>query len=74
MIKEYPEDCKDCMVLSTGDNCYELNWDNDCPCGLCIVKMICENFCDMYDEWYDIKSNAAHIEGFADGFKSEKSL
>ena len=68
----YPEDCVDCMVIGGGDVCYNLNIDNDCPCGLCIVKMICENFCYVWDEWYDIKSNTAHIEGFTDGFKKWK--
>jgi hypothetical protein len=50
-INGISEHCSSCMSVDCGHNCEYLNEDNSCPCGICIVKAMCQYFCDEWYEW-----------------------
>ena len=43
--------CDTCMALNSSNDCYLLNIDNSCPCGICIVKAMCKEWCEAWFEW-----------------------
>ena len=57
--------CKGCVVLKrrTIYDCamYSLDMVSECPCHVCIVKMVCEEVCDdlrkylRYTEWVKLE-------------------
>jgi hypothetical protein len=49
--------CENCVGSKTGQACEELNEDDNCPCGICIVKMMCEEWCEESIDWINVKTN-----------------
>jgi hypothetical protein len=45
------KDCKGCSYRATAIQCFKTE-DTDCPCAVCIVKMMCDRSCDEWDDWY----------------------
>ena len=37
-------------------------WDTPCPCSLCIIKTMCDNTCDEYEDWRLVCINEAAAE------------
>ncbi len=49
--------CENCVGSNTGVGCEELNEDDHCPCGICIVKAMCEEWCEESIMWMNVKTN-----------------
>ena len=47
--KNLPESCNGCAAK--GRVCSTFNNDGSCPCVNCLIKMMCNNQCEKYDEW-----------------------
>lgn len=59
------DNCKGCrsnhIYNKGGCNWREYNQNGDCPCVLCIVKSMCNDPCDPYDDWQgDCLNTVAH--------------
>lgn len=52
--------CEGCTTHKVGEhfNCSFIadNEDGSCPCTKCIVKVICDEPCDDFEEWVDKRS------------------
>jgi hypothetical protein len=33
--------------------CLPHNKDGSCPCSFCLVKIMCDDFCDKADDWWN---------------------
>ena len=51
------EECKGCLNLGSNGWCSSrldcISESNQCPCLNCIVKMVCENECDIFVEFLE---------------------
>jgi len=49
--------CKGCLIgivyqgIMTDALCSTKNKDGSCPCGLCVVKMMCSKRCEKRSDW-----------------------
>jgi len=54
MALEHCKGCAELKLKQEGDpaSCTNQNKDSSCICANCIIKMICENGCQEFDDWY----------------------
>ena len=46
--------CNGCSLSNNVESvCIPYNEDASCPCTLCIVKTMCNDFCDLADNWWN---------------------
>lgn len=45
--------CEGCIVLEDSGQCYMINLgrEKDCPCRICLIKVMCNTTCKEYDEY-----------------------
>ena len=62
MILTYSDDCNGCMAFDKGNGCEMVNEDSSCPCGQCIVRAMCEDWCHVSINWKNDKHAISFTE------------
>lgn len=45
------EDCKGCRIMNFCKATYNIKDFEECPCRICLIKVMCEETCNLYLDW-----------------------
>ena len=72
--------CEGCITLKDpygkGISCYwySYNKDGSCPCTNCLIKMICDLFCDNFGKWTEKMEPPMDEEHFAEWEAQQEAI
>lgn len=50
-MPEHRDECVSCIAFNKGHHCEDVNSDGSCPCMICIVRVMCDEWCYISMQW-----------------------